>query len=102
MSKLCDLLVSQGKIRATPAFIRTDREAKLVKVCVCVGGGVWDEGLVLARSLAEAEVAVAVASAPRRVTSRHPSFQASSTPSPSFLFPDPHRSSKRPSSMARR
>lgn len=29
---VCDALVASGKIRATPAFIRTDREAKIVKV----------------------------------------------------------------------
>ena len=29
---LCDALVATGKLRATPAFIRTDREAKLVKI----------------------------------------------------------------------
>ena len=31
-AKLCDVLVETGKLRATPAFIRTDREAKLVKI----------------------------------------------------------------------
>ena len=37
VNKLCDLLVASGKIRSTPAFIRTDREAKLVKVFTSAG-----------------------------------------------------------------
>ena len=37
VSKLCDMLVASGKIRSTPAFIRTDREAKLVKVFTSAG-----------------------------------------------------------------
>ena len=29
---VCEQLVTDGKIRTTPAFIRTDREAKITKV----------------------------------------------------------------------
>ena len=31
-AKCCDTMVAAGKLRATPAFIREDREAKLVKI----------------------------------------------------------------------
>ena len=31
-SAVCDALVADGKLRATPAFIRTDREAKIAKI----------------------------------------------------------------------
>eukprot|EP00962_Isochrysis_galbana_P010626 scaffold2941_cov102-Isochrysis_galbana.AAC.3 len=29
---VCDLLVAEGKLKEKPAFIRTDREAKIAKV----------------------------------------------------------------------
>ena len=29
---LCDALIASGKLRATPAFIREDREAKIAQV----------------------------------------------------------------------
>lgn len=32
VSSICDALVTAGKIRTTPAFIRTDREAQILKV----------------------------------------------------------------------
>lgn len=32
---LCDALVASGKLRATPAFIREDREAKIAAVFEC-------------------------------------------------------------------
>jgi hypothetical protein len=36
-ANLCDALVAAGKLRATPAFIRTDREAKLADVFASCG-----------------------------------------------------------------
>jgi hypothetical protein len=32
VAAVCDKLVAEGKIRSSPAFIRTDREAKILKV----------------------------------------------------------------------
>jgi len=43
---VCDELVSQGKIRATPAFIRGDRQTKITKVRSSThAGGQYHQGL---------------------------------------------------------
>ena len=44
-AKCCDTMVAAGKLRATPAFIREDREAKLVKI---FEGAKLDDAKVLA------------------------------------------------------
>lgn len=56
VKRLCDMLVESGKLRATPAFIRTDREAKLVKIFTAAGlDGAKISGMANARQL---EVAI--------------------------------------------
>ena len=36
-AEVCDALVAGGKLKATPAFIRKDREAKIIKVFTAAG-----------------------------------------------------------------